>query len=90
MREGLDVTLCGGWLKPVGSADGDQAEAKTVAVPHRTENVSFPTIRVSVHASSIRVVRVHRLVRVNDGSGRLDAHVPPLGGEATANRLYHF
>ena len=52
-----------------GDTDGDQAEAKTMAVPHRAENISFSTIQVFIWISSGCVVRVQRLVGVNDDPG---------------------
>lgn len=51
---------------PVGDTDGDQAEAKAMAVPHRAENVPFSTVKVFIHISSGCVVRVYRLAGVND------------------------
>lgn len=36
------------WVKPVGSADGDQSEANATTVPHRTENILFSTVKVFV------------------------------------------
>lgn len=46
---GWGEILCGGSTKPVGNADRDQSEAKTTAVSHRTENVSFSAIKVFIY-----------------------------------------
>jgi len=63
---GWAVILCGSWVMPVGDTDGDQAETKAMTVPHRAENLPFSTVKVFVCISSSRVVRVYRLVGVND------------------------
>lgn len=52
LREGWGEILCGHWVKPVGNTDGDQAEAETTTVPHRTENVPFSTVKVFVYTTN--------------------------------------
>jgi len=57
------------WVKPIWSAGRDQAKAKAMAVTHRTENVSFPTVKVLISVVNCRVVRVHGLVKLSNVSG---------------------
>ena len=56
-------------MMPVGDTDGDQAEAKTMTVAHRVENVPLSTVGVFVCINNGCVIRVHRLVGVNDDPG---------------------
>jgi len=66
LRGGWDRVSRGCWAKPVGSTDGDQSQANATAVPHRTENVFFSTVKVFIYMVNDCTVRVHGLVEFSD------------------------